>query len=188
MKIASKLTFGVLSLFLLTFLVLALWELRTQLFSTILLIIVLIFFIYGLVDLFSKLTEIQFNIRIDLITIFITALSALLTWVLNHNMNFKSVIASSIVGLIGYFVTRLLKREDFGNLSVPIYCGSFVGMSSTLVLFSWEIALFSGILCGILLVLMRGIYKGVGGKLGAMACLSVSITLIIINLVNILIL
>ncbi len=179
-----KITFSILTIFLLTFLILTFWELKTELLPSISLIVVLIFFVYGAVEIFRKNSENQFNFKKDLLLIFITSVAALLTWVLNHSVGLGPVIASSIVGLLGYFTPKLLRVKIFENIPASIYCGSFVGMSSVLVLSSWVMVLLAGFLCGVLFIFMRGVYKGVGGKLGAMACLSVSLTLLIINSVE----
>jgi hypothetical protein len=89
-----------------------------------------------------------------------------------------------VVGLVSTLIPVIFKGEFAQKLPVAIYCATFVGMTSALVFEIWLFALFGGLICGVILVVARRVYQGVGGKLGAMACLSVCITMIVINLLS----
>ena len=50
-----------------------------------------------------------------------------------------------------------------------IYCGVFVGMSSAVIVPSVGFILAAGILAGVIYILSKNIFLGMGGKLGTMA-------------------
>lgn len=83
------------------------------------------------------------------------------------------VVASCIVGLIGALIGYGMKNED---LAMVIFAGSFIGMT-TISIASLPLILLAGLACGILYVLTESIFVGHGGKLGAIAFISVSIVL-----------
>ena len=101
-------------------------------------------------------------------TIGIVILSSVLTYAINHYTELGSVIASSLVGLLGALL--------FPKIEVPIYCGSFVGMTSTGVLTNVEAVVISGFIAGLLLAGTQPLYVGYGGKLGACAFFGTMIT------------
>jgi hypothetical protein len=90
------------------------------------------------------------------------------------------VLASCLTGLLGALIGYGLKNED---LSMVIFAGSFVGMTAVSIA-SLPIILIAGLACGILYWLSLPIFDGYGGKLGALAFISVSIVLFLIWVVE----
>jgi hypothetical protein len=72
------------------------------------------------------------------------------------------------VGLLGALIGYGMKNED---LAMVIFAGSFVGMT-TISIASLPLILLAGLACGILYVLSESIFVGYGGKLGAIAFVS----------------
>lgn len=86
---------------------------------------------------------------------------ALVAYVLSVDVGLGAVTASALVAL----VAALILPEH----AVPIYCGSFVGMTSARLLISHgEVAIAGGI-AATLYVLTACSYPGYGGKLGTIA-------------------
>lgn len=81
------------------------------------------------------------------------------------------VVASCIVGLLGALVGYFMNTED---VAMVIFAGSFVGMT-TFSIASLPIILLAGLACGILYLLSEPFFVGYGGKLGAIAFISVAI-------------
>ena len=81
-------------------------------------------------------------------------------WISVH-LSLGPVAGSALVGLLGALA--------FPQYSVPIYCGSFVGMSSAALLASpAELILAAGI-AGVVYILAEDALNGFGGKLGTIA-------------------
>lgn len=90
-----------------------------------------------------------------------------------QKVGLSPVVASCGVGLLGALFGYLMKNED---LAMVIFAGSFVGMT-TVSIATIPIMLIAGLACGILYVLAEPIFVGFGGKLGAIAFVSVGIVL-----------
>jgi len=90
-----------------------------------------------------------------------------------QKMGLSPVVASCGVGLLGALIGYLMKNED---LAMVIFAGSFVGMT-TVSIASLPIMLIAGLACGTLYVLTEPVFVGYGGKLGAIAFVSVAIVL-----------
>jgi hypothetical protein len=86
---------------------------------------------------------------------------ALLTYVLACSVGLSAVNASALVGLLAALVMP--------TYAVPIYCGSFVGMSSIQLLHSHGEMAIAGAVAGLLYMLTDGAFPGIGGKLGTIA-------------------
>lgn len=92
-----------------------------------------------------------------------------------QKMGMSPVVASCVVGLLGAFVGYGMKNED---LAMVIFAGSFVGMT-TVTIASLPIILIAGLVCGVLYWLALPLFDGYGGKLGALAFISVGIILLL---------
>ncbi len=62
------------------------------------------------------------------------------------------------------------------QLPAAIYCGAFIGMSSTGVASGFMFILTASFFTAILLFLSKNLFAGVGGKLGTLAFAGVVIT------------
>ena len=90
---------------------------------------------------------------------------------------FSAVLSSCLVGLIGSFFP--FPKEKRGDFSAAIYSGSFAGMSSEFVFSHVGIIFAVSLFGGIIFTLLINRLKGIGGKLGTVAFLSVFIILIV---------
>lgn len=104
----------------------------------------------------------------SIIIILASCLGAMTTFLL-QKAGLNAVIASCIVGLIGALIGYLANNEDF---SMVIFAGSFVGMT-TASFVSLPIILIAGLTCGGFFLLSAPLFDGYGGKLGALAFISV---------------
>lgn len=91
--------------------------------------------------------------------------ASIVTYLLNHTFGLGAVIASSVIGLFG--------AVFFKKYAVAIYCGSFVGMTSSLNFVGYEGIALSSFLAASMFVVSDDVYKGFGGKLGAIAFIGV---------------
>lgn len=92
-----------------------------------------------------------------------------------QKIGISPVVASCIVGLVGALIGYLLKNED---LAMVIFAGSFVGMT-TVSIASLQIILIAGTTCGALYWFALPFFDGYGGKLGALAFISVAVVLLL---------
>lgn len=92
----------------------------------------------------------------------------LLAYTLSHDIGLGAVVAASLVAIIANLA--------FPNFAVPFYCGAFVGMTSSNLLYTHaEVALAAGVAAGAYL-LTRRTFQGVGGKLGTIALAGTALT------------
>ncbi len=95
-------------------------------------------------------------------------IGGILTFYLAQNIVLGAVVAAGLVAILVHIIL-----PEYG---VPAYCGAFVGMSSSALLFNnFEIALASSV-AGVVYVLTTKVFAGVGGKLGTIALISAAAT------------
>lgn len=97
-----------------------------------------------------------------------------------QKVGLSPVVASCIVGLAGALIGYLLKNED---LSMVIFAGSFVGMT-TVTVASTPLIFITGLACGILYWASTLLFDGYGGKLGALAFISVAVVFFVFSLIG----
>lgn len=100
-------------------------------------------------------------------------LGAICTYYLNHNFSLGAVVASSLIGIIAGLLLP--------KFAVPIYCGSFAGMVSSLLASDTLSLITIGVFAGILFVAGTETFKGFGGKLGATAYFATLLSSIFFN-------
>lgn len=110
----------------------------------------------------------------DSILILAVAGGAVVAYVLSVYIGLGAVIGSALVGVAASYLPR--------KFPAAIYCGSFVGMSSTLVLGNFWIVGLAGLLAGLVFIFAQNIFKGVGGKLGTIAFVGSVLTTTFLNL------
>ncbi|HSV32060.1 MAG TPA: hypothetical protein VLH40_08590 [Atribacteraceae bacterium] len=88
-------------------------------------------------------------------------LGTLVTYALSVNLGLGPVIAAGLVGI--------LAAVFFPAYGVPIYCGAFVGMSSSAYFTDHPQVAMAGVLAGLIYVVSTGVLNGFGGKLGTIA-------------------
>ncbi|WP_278006347.1 hypothetical protein [Winogradskyella marincola] len=95
---------------------------------------------------------------------------AVLCYILNVTCGLGSILALGIVGTCTSFLPALNKDSLYlKQIPISIYCGAFVGMSSVETSPSILFVFAAGCLAGLLLMISKNLYLGVGGKLGTMA-------------------
>ncbi len=94
--------------------------------------------------------------------------SALITYVISHDIGLGPVVAASLVGVMAY----LLVPEH----SVPAYCGAFTGMSSNDLLYTHAELVIAGLITALVFVIARQAFIGAGGRLGAVAMVGTLVT------------
>lgn len=88
-------------------------------------------------------------------------LGTLFSYLMNHTISLGPVVASSLIGIIGGLLIPAL--------AIPIYCGSFAGMVSSLLVSDPIEVVTIGFFAGLLYVAGSDTFKGFGGKLGSTA-------------------
>lgn len=113
--------------------------------------------------------------RQDLQIVFCSMGAIALTYALSVTVGLGAVVASGIVGLLA---SLFLPRE----MAVVAYTAAFAGMSSSTVLVDYWMVLCAGLLVGIVYVLTKPYYQGVGGRLGTIAAAAVLLTQLLFRL------
>ena len=166
MNIRHGLPLLVLGVIHLTFLVVVFWGNSNNLGVQLLMISSLVLLIFGYANA-SKL-EVKHSKLETVVQPFVVALAGLLTYYLSVDVQLGPVIASAGVGFVAsYFV--LFKSPFLKSLPVPIYCGTFVGMSSNWLVADYFFVMYPGLVAGLIYVLTRDAMHGIGGKLGTIA-------------------
>lgn len=95
---------------------------------------------------------------------------AVASYLLNIYGGLGSVLAAGITGTIASFIPEINKESRYlEKLPTAIYCGVFVGMSSSEIVPSIGFVTAAGTLAGIFLMLTKNLFLGIGGKLGTVA-------------------
>jgi hypothetical protein len=182
----SILGFFLLSIFLLSYFYLALFnsfQPGITLFVPLILLIISPFLNFSIYKAFVKIKIQESSLLKNLLIVIFSCIGGTLTFYLNHNLSLGAVIASSIVGLLGYGVSRLLSKSNFNEIAASIYCASFAGMSASSVMSdSFAVMAIVSFLCGFIFVLTRNVFCGFGGKLGTIACFAVFVVSLTFNL------
>jgi len=112
-------------------------------------------------------------------------IGALACFYLNHFLKLGPVISASAVGLTGSFLPSLNKKSHYmRQLPAAIYCGAFIGMSSTVVATGISFILTASFFSAILLFVSKSLFAGLGGKLGTLAFAGVVITSFLFFLIS----
>lgn len=109
--------------------------------------------------------------------VILSIISVIVTWFLNHKLGFGPIIANGLVGVIGaVFLPNVLAGA--------VFTASFVGMSGLNVISSLSGTIVGGLIVGIIIILTKEIYGGIGGKGGTTAATATLITKFIMNLIS----
>lgn len=95
------------------------------------------------------------------------AVGGVAAYTLAHDVGLGPVVAASVVGIAAHLVAP--------KYSVAIYCGSFVGMTSDLLLLTHAEVLWASLASGALFTITRSLFSGVGGKLGTLALIGTAL-------------
>ncbi len=118
-----------------------------------------------LIDMFFQFKKEKFHFlklkQKDLLIIFFCIVGGLAAYMINVYVGLGAIVASALIGLLGAILIP--------KYAVAIYCGSFVGMVSPLVLHDFYHVVLAAFMAGFILMLSEEVYQGYGGKLGATA-------------------
>lgn len=117
--------------------------------------------------------------KTDIMSIIAVLGGSIVTWYMNNELvisgyDMNAVVASGIVGLVG----GILFRKVAGQ----IFCGSFVGMSSSLTIESIYASILFGLVAGLIFVAWKNYLNGHGGKFGTTAFMSVCFCMMLLRL------
>lgn len=108
------------------------------------------------------------------LSVFISVfLGTICAYLINHSFSLGPVVASSLIGLIGGLLVP--------SLAVPIYCGSFAGMVSSLLVYDTQSVMTVALFAGLFYVMGSETFKGFGGKLGATAYFATLLSSVFFN-------
>ena len=107
-----------------------------------------------------------------LITIIISVLSTCTTSYININLKRGPVFASAIVTLTAGILLPYFLPETGMSLAIMATCGSYAAMVSLEKFPKMKDMIFVGIICGVVFILAKEVFLGVGGRLGAIAAIS----------------
>lgn len=124
-------------------------------------------------------TDIEMDLLMSILVIFVSIISLELTWFLRGLFKSKfqeseSVLGSAFTGLIFGLSTLLIPEIKF--ISEAAYASSFAGMSKPKIIKKYMFLI--GLLTGAFYFLLMPIFIGFGGKLGAIAFISVIISVL----------
>ncbi|MFU8786265.1 MAG: hypothetical protein ACNA7U_03380 [Candidatus Izemoplasmataceae bacterium] len=175
MKISRLLGFVTLTSFVMIILVLTLWNLILN--QPVFLVVFSFFSIGAIVTIIKVFKEdvlgkphVVLDIKKQGVDILMVVIGSFLTYIIHINTPFCIVLSS---GLIGILAALFVKKYQ-----VALYCGSFVGMSSPLLLGIYPFILAS-LLAGLIYILVKDVFNGYGGKLGTIALSGALITSLI---------
>ncbi len=132
-------------------------------------IAILLLFGYKYLDLHHEDYEYE-----KVVVVIWVPIGAVLCYHVNIHLNLGPVIAAGIIGTAASFIPSFNNSSTYlKQLPVPIYCGTFVGMSSVLIIPSLSFVIITGILAALFLMLSKNLFLGIGGKLGTIAFASV---------------
>lgn len=167
-KSINRIMFLILSAFVLFFYFMTFFQVSG--FATIVFFAFLLLLLIGLCVEKTKLKHERYTLARELEIIIAVPVSAAVTFFLSINF-LGPVIAASLVGLIFTIIT---KPHKLYNLSNAVYCGAFVGMSSSF--FDFFGILFAGFLAGVVYITSHEIYNETGGTLGTIAFIGTFLT------------
>lgn len=110
---------------------------------------------------------------------------AVSSFYLNHYLGLGPVISAAAIGTLGSFIPEINKESNYlKQLPAVMYCGAFIGMSSTRVAPDVFFILAASFFTAVLILVSKSLFSGVGGKLGTLAFTGVAITSFIYYLIS----
>ncbi|MFH0986761.1 MAG: hypothetical protein V1911_01790 [Candidatus Micrarchaeota archaeon] len=120
----------------------------------------------------------KYDAKREIAVIIATVMGAIFTYLISlyANLGFGPVGPVIAAGFVGLAYCLIPKNKFMKLLEAPVYCGAFVGMSSSAFIGSWIFTAAAGAIAGLLLVVSHEDYKETGGYLGTTAFASVNFT------------
>ncbi|GEQ85421.1 hypothetical protein ULMS_09290 [Patiriisocius marinistellae] len=139
-------------------------------------IILTLVFGYHYLDLHHK----KYSYQKISVVLWVT-LGALICYVLSIYFKLGSVISAGITGTLASFIPLFNKESVYlKKLPNALYCGAFVGMSSTIIAPSIVFIIAAGCIAGGVYMFSKSLFVGMGGKLGTIAFAGV-VTVVLLN-------
>jgi len=164
--------FILLSITVITLLFLAVYE--AWLFHSIGGVISIFLIIGAFIAIISEAKQLKFNTSVNpkklthMWQVFSVFTAGIITYGMSHDLGLGPVISASVIALLAHMIAP--------KYSVAAYCGSFVGMTSNLLLYNYQEVALASFIAGIVFFLTSDVFNGFGGKLGTIALLSTVIT------------
>lgn len=112
-------------------------------------------------------------------------IGAVSSFYLNHYLGLGPVIAAAAIGTVGSFIPEISKHSNYlKQVPAVIYCGAFIGMSSSRVAPDIFFILAASFFTAVLILVSKSLFSGVGGKLGTLAFTGVAVTSFIYYLIS----
>lgn len=108
---------------------------------------------------------------INLINFLGLLIGAITTYGLNHEVGFGAVLAAGLVGIFGALF--------FPAYGAAIYCGAFIGMSSSEIFHGYVHVIVAALIAAIVYLTTKYVFTGFGGKLGTIALIGVAISVVL---------
>ena len=122
-----------------------------------------------------------------IIIFMMVTLGSILTYYINYQFQTGTVIAAALVGTISSFIPNMLKGKNLefiNEIPKALYCGAFVGMTSSLIANGFLFIFIAGLLAGTLYIASTNTFIGIGGKLGTIAFGGVAMAFLLTLLFN----
>lgn len=120
----------------------------------------------------KKLKKLKYSDwQINLINFSGVVIGAISTFVLNHDIGLGAVLAAGLVGIIGALI--------FPSYAAAIYCGAFIGMSSSEIFHGYIHVIIAAFVAAIVFLATKYVFTGFGGKLGTIAFIGVAISVVL---------
>ncbi len=114
----------------------------------------------------DTMTDTTISLRYDIFIVFI--IGSLGTYYINDRYDISVVVASSLLGLtFGLIFPNIFDNGQ--SMAVALFCGTFIGMSSTSKLSTWISVMLASIIGTIIYLYTAPYFAGLGGKLGLIA-------------------
>jgi hypothetical protein len=119
----------------------------------------------SLIQKFKQTTQVAYS---KIIYEFLAVmLGGLLAYIFSQDFGMGPVVAAGLVAIIAHLT--------FPNYGVPAYCGAFVGMTSEILFYSHLEVAIASMIAGIVFILAREVFIGLGGKLGSIALIGTAL-------------
>jgi len=113
----------------------------------------------------------------EVIIIITSIIATLTTYYLSKVFGFSKVLASAlpsfIVALVFHLQLFAIETDYANNITLAFFGATFCGMTGHRLMKTWYDLILTGFLFGILFLLIGKYFKGFGGGLGVIACISV---------------
>lgn len=151
---------------------------NNRLIITLYFIILLPLFYIGIEELKTGLQRLRKEkeriLKVALFDFLVVFLATLATFVLSVNLGFGPVVAAGLTGILAALFVR--------RYEAAAYCGAFVGMSCPIGLFlSFGHLILAAAIAGIIFVITKQAFNGIGGKLGTIALAGCAIATFLIG-------